>query len=104
MLEWVGLEQVRPLPVSNKTKGRQATWTSYYSADMIKQAKKNFSGFMGRWDYTFPTAWGEYHPSLQAQFAARLQFSARQIYLTRFRYNQGVSGRMARKIRATLVK
>lgn len=104
VLERLGLEQVRPLPVSNKTKGRQASWTSYYSADIIEQAKKNFGGFMGRWDYTFPADWGEYHPGLQAQFADHLQFSARQIYLTRFRYDQGLSGRLARKIRATLVK
>ena len=104
VLARLGIEQVRPLPVSNKTQGRRAAWISYYSVDMIEQAKKCFGGFMVRWGYTFPTAWGEYHPSLQMQIADRLHFSARQVYLTHFRYNQGSLGSLARKIRAILIK
>ena len=59
LLQCLGLEQVRPLPVRNPTKGRSKDFLSYYSPAMIPKAKRVFGPFMKKWGYEFPAEWGE---------------------------------------------
>lgn len=59
-LELIGLEQKRPLPVVNKTAGREDDFLSqYYTPEIYQQAKRVFGPFMKRWGYDFPPEWGD---------------------------------------------
>lgn len=58
VLDLMGIEQVRPLPVVNAS-SRQRDFTSYYSPAAIERAKSVFAGYMREWDYRFPEAWGQ---------------------------------------------
>ncbi|MDH3587761.1 MAG: hypothetical protein OEQ74_00005, partial [Gammaproteobacteria bacterium] len=59
-LEGLGIEQVRPLPVRNKTevKGGRDPVELFTSTQAIRRAKRVFGPFMKLWDYEFPVAWG----------------------------------------------
>jgi hypothetical protein len=63
LLQILGLELKRPLPVRNPTKSRNKDFWSYYSPEMIPRAKKVFGPFMKEWGYEFPADWGNYSPS-----------------------------------------
>lgn len=67
LLQCLRLEQVRPLPVRNPTKGRSKDFLSYYSPAMIPKAKRVFGPFMKQWGYEFPAEWGESKTSLLYQ-------------------------------------
>jgi len=60
VLQILGLEQKRPLPVRNSTKNRKKDFWSYYTPEMIPKAKWVFGPFMQQWDYKFPPEWGDY--------------------------------------------
>lgn len=52
----LGIDQIRPLPVVNKTSRRQS-FESYYSDDVIDHAIRVFGPFMKEWGYAFPAHW-----------------------------------------------
>ncbi|HSL47024.1 MAG TPA: sulfotransferase family 2 domain-containing protein [Anaerolineales bacterium] len=60
LLQLLGLEQKRPLPVRNSTKEKNKDFWSYYSPDMIPRAKRVVGPFMKQWGYEFPPEWGAY--------------------------------------------
>jgi len=59
MLKLIGIEQKRPLPVRNKTAGRDRNFLSYYTPEIIPRAKRVFGPYMKQWGYEFPPEWGE---------------------------------------------
>jgi len=60
VLQMLGLEPIRPLPVKNPTKERSKDFWSYYCDEMIPRAKRVFGPFMKQWGYEFPPEWGDY--------------------------------------------
>jgi hypothetical protein len=53
-----GATAARPLPVKNKTVGRNMHFSEYYDARAISRAKWVFGVYMERWGYDFPSEWG----------------------------------------------
>ncbi|MBE0681826.1 MAG: sulfotransferase family 2 domain-containing protein [Anaerolineales bacterium] len=58
VLEEIGLEQKRPLPVVNTT-NQKKHYLTYYSPEIYNYAKYVFGPFMKTWDYAFPAEWGD---------------------------------------------
>lgn len=58
VLERLGLDAQRPLPVVNATGSRDRGFTTYYTSEIIPQAKRVFGPFMEQWGYGFPPSWG----------------------------------------------
>jgi hypothetical protein len=58
-LTLLGVKQKRPLPYVNKTRERKNDFLSYYTPDIIEQAKRVFGTFMKQWKYNFPPRWGD---------------------------------------------
>ena len=52
----LGLEQVRPLPLVNKT-GERGTYLDYYPPDLRPHAAKIFGPYMLKWGYALPADW-----------------------------------------------
>lgn len=104
ILRRLKIEQVRPVPVTNKTEGKRADWESYYTPGTIAQAKRVFGPFMKEWGYDFPPAWGDYHVSWLDQAEFRFVRRLRNAYLGRFRYNDRAYARPVRWLRANLIK
>jgi hypothetical protein len=55
-LELLGLEQVRPLPVVNKTSQR-GSHLDYYPPEIRPHAARVFGPFMRKWRYPLPSDW-----------------------------------------------
>jgi len=95
----IGIEPKRPLPVINKTGAKRDEFVSYYTPDIVPQAKRVFGPFMKKWGYDFPPGWGEYaYPLIH-----RIEFLAvdtiRQIYWRHIKNNRGLYGRFGRWVR-----
>lgn len=58
VLELIGIEPKRPLPVINQTTGKQRNYLAYYTPEIIPRAKRVFGPFMKEWGYEFPPEWG----------------------------------------------
>lgn len=104
VLRLLGLEPVRPVPVTNKTQNRKANWESYYTPRMVEKAKRICGPFMHKWGYEFPPEWGDHQVSWQKQLEFRLANVMKKIYLVHFRYNDGPYARTVRKLHAQLRK
>lgn len=104
LLHRLGIDQVRPVPVVNVTRGRRKEWEAYYTADIIEQAKANFGPFMREWGYQFPASWGEYSRSVVKGAEYRLLQVLAGAYLRHVRYSDGAAARFVRKVRVLLVK
>jgi hypothetical protein len=104
VLQRLGIEQVRPVPVVNKTQGRQPDWQSYYTPEIVEQAKKSFGPFMEAWGYTFPPEWGDYTPNWRDRAVYRIFDRAQEVYWRYLRYHEGTAGKVARWMRATLTR
>lgn len=58
VLARIGIEQQRPLPVVNRTGGKDQAFLQYYTPDIIPRAKRVFGPYMQQWGYAFPPEWG----------------------------------------------
>jgi hypothetical protein len=60
VLERLNITPARPIPVYNKTEGRQGkSFLDYYASPAVRErAIKVFGPFMEKWGYTFPDDWG----------------------------------------------
>lgn len=58
VLELIGIEQKRRLPVVNKTGEKRDSFLSYYTPEIYEQAKRVCGPFMQEWGYDFPSEWG----------------------------------------------
>ena len=64
VLHKLGIEPVRPLPVRNRTSGKdRASWEYYGTPAAIRRARRVFGPYMQRWGYELPSAWGDGGPS-----------------------------------------
>ncbi len=100
VLRILGIAQVRPVPILNKTQGREADWRSYYTPPMIEKAKRVYGPFMMKWGYEFPDTWGEYRVSWKKQMEFRFVTLMMSIYLSNFRYSERTYARIVRELRA----
>lgn len=66
VLELLGVEQKRPLPLVNRT-GEKASFLSYYTLEIYEQARKVCGPFMKVWGYDFPAEWGDNSVPLLSQ-------------------------------------
>lgn len=104
VLQYLDIEQIRPIPVSNKTPSKRSEWQSYYTPAIIQQAKNKFGPFMKKWGYPFPKEWGGTSIRWQDEWAFRLLSLAQRIYWLQFRYNDGFMGKTARWLRSFLIR
>lgn len=83
VLQRLGLQAQRPLPLVNATGARENDYTAYYTPDIVPQAKRVFAPFMEQWGYGFPSSWGAVSISrrLRVEFAA---FNAVHAFYWRF--------------------
>lgn len=79
VLYLLGIEQKRPLPINNKT-GDKRDFISYYTPDIQDQAKKVFSPFMKKWNYEFPSEWGDNSVSTLSEIEFYLHGIPRKLY------------------------
>jgi hypothetical protein len=81
ILRRIGVEQKRPLPIKNKTSGREADIDQYYSRpEVIQRAKSVFGPFMELWGYSFPPGWGPSAIGWRQRTAYEAVNAMRQIY------------------------
>jgi hypothetical protein len=104
VLERLGLEAVRPVPVQNKTARRRADWQSYYTPAIIPQAKSRFGPFMRHWGYSFPEEWGPSETDWRSELWFRTWSAGQKAYIRYVRYNQSAVGRFGRALRARLIR
>jgi hypothetical protein len=57
-LKLFDIEPKRPLPVTNRTSGKQREFVTYYSPEAAERAKWVFGAYMKQWGYDFPPKWG----------------------------------------------
>jgi hypothetical protein len=103
VLEALGIEQLRPLPVKNPTAGKRSDWQSYYTQTTIDLAKRVCAPYAKRWGYEPPPEWGEYELSWATQLEYRLWGILRRYYMLHFRYNNRSYSKIIRRLRAALL-
>lgn len=72
VLKKIGLDQVRELPVRNKTEGKKEAHTYFTSEKARTRAVYVFGPFMELWNYSFPDSWG----SIEISDKSRRDFKA----------------------------
>lgn len=93
VLELLGIEPKRPLPVRNKTAGREEAFWSYYTPEIRRQAVRVFGPFMKMWGYGFPSNWGDCSVPWLSQALFRVIGTLRR----RLEWGSGWDGRLFRK-------
>ena len=92
-LRRIGLEPLRPLPVVNKTPGRERDFVNYYTPEAIKRASWVFGPYMDEWGYAFPEEWGKVHAPAWSRVLMRIARFYRGIYWKYFRFADYVAKR-----------
>jgi hypothetical protein len=59
VLQLIGIEQVRTLPVRNKTPKRKTDYLTHYTPATVERAKRVFGPYMKQWGYEIPNEWGD---------------------------------------------
>ncbi|MFC2043162.1 hypothetical protein ACFLUA_03310 [Chloroflexota bacterium] len=95
--------QIRAVPVTNITKGRNKNWGKYYTPELIQKAKIICGPFMGKWGYKFPPDWGEHKITSIDKFNFLLMVYVKAFYTTNFRYNNDYISLFIRKIRSKIL-
>lgn len=71
VLKRLRVEQVEAIPHVNKTKGKESSYEEFFTADIYQRAASCYGPFMKKWDYSFPSEWGE----IPVPRMSRLQFA-----------------------------
>jgi hypothetical protein len=58
VLRRIGLDEVRPLPVVNRTRHKSANFWEFYTPEIRARAMRLYWPYMRRWGYAFPPEWG----------------------------------------------
>lgn len=82
----LGIEQKRPLPLINKTGEKKRDFSTYYTPDIRKRAKRVFGPYMKEWGYEFPPEWGDLSVSWPNQAAFDILGLVRWKVLPRLRF------------------
>lgn len=83
VLEMLGIEPKRPLPVANRTTQRTTDFASYFPPELIPRARWVFGPFMEAWGYELPAGWGRLPAPLAARVAFRVIGAVRRRLETR---------------------
>ncbi|MCB0110816.1 MAG: sulfotransferase family 2 domain-containing protein [Caldilineaceae bacterium] len=102
VLRRLKLEQVRPVPVSNKTAGKRTDWHTYYTPEIRAQAYHVVAPYMKKWGYAFPADWERYPISWRSQLEFSLMTHLRNLYYTHLRYSRRPHAKAVRYLRAWL--
>ena len=92
-LRRIGLEPQRPLPVVNKTPGRERDFVSYYTPEAIKRAVWVFGPYMEEWGYPMPEQWGPVRTPAWSWILQRIARFYRGIYWKHLRFADYVAKR-----------
>jgi hypothetical protein len=93
VLKLLNIEQIRPLPVVNKTSGKASDPNIYYNTPEVREhARQIFGPFLKKWGYDFPTGWENSSVSWSSQVNFSVLALFRRIY---WRY---LDNRTARKM------
>ncbi|MCD4811298.1 sulfotransferase family protein [bacterium] len=79
VLDQIGLEQKRSLPVINKT-NEKGHFLLYYTPETYAYAKYVFGPFMKRWGYELPSIFGDSRVPLSSEILFRFLGIIRKIY------------------------
>lgn len=105
VLSLLGIPQVRPLPVINRTRGKEEAFLRFYDDRASRKlARRACAPFMRRWGYEFPADWEAGSSGLLAQLQYHALDWPRFVYMTRLRYSSSVSSRLLRRARAALFR
>jgi len=102
VLKKLQIKPVRPIPMVNKTKGKDRSYVDYYEPEVIGQAKRVCGPFMKKWGYEFPESWGPHSYSWIDEVEYTLLNKLKYIYMTNIRYNNAPYSKAIRKLRAQL--
>ena len=78
-LKKVGIKNPRPLPVFNKTVGKNPKIIDYYTDDIKDKAIAVFAPFLEKYNYSFPENWGFVKSSIKSQVQFRALAVLRKI-------------------------
>lgn len=90
-----GVQNIRPLPVANKTQGKNKDILDYYTDNIKDKAIFIFGPFLEKYDYSFPEAWGNVRPSIKSRIYFRILEILRRInqnYFKRYPRKFGLKG------------
>ena len=82
VVELLGMKYKGPLPLQNKTKGKDKDFYTYYNKEARQRALKVFGPFMNKWGYSFPENWGEYNPSFFNEFIFKIKILLLKLFHT----------------------
>jgi hypothetical protein len=69
-LKKAGVSNPKPLPVANKTVGKNNDLSAYYTKDIKEISIAVFGPFLEKYNYSFPDEWGE----VKIPFKSKLEF------------------------------
>ena len=69
-LKKVGVSNPKPLPVANKTVGKNNDLSTYYTNDIKEISIAVFGPFLEKYNYSFPEEWG----AVKTPFKSKLEF------------------------------
>ena len=95
VLRRLRLEQVRPLPVVNRTDQRDRDFARYYTPKAIQRATWVFGPYMEEWGYPFPESWGRVTVPWWSRIALQAARLVRGIYWKYLRRARRSPARMA---------
>jgi Sulfotransferase family len=79
VLQKLNIQQVRPLPVVNKTTGKE-NYLKYYTPDIRERSVFIFGPFMQKWGYEFPKEWGDKKASVFSKAVFNVAAILKKIY------------------------
>lgn len=94
-LKKAGVVNPRPLPIANKTEGKNKDIASYYTDDIKEKAIFVFGPFLEKYNYSFPQSWGKVRKSIKSKiYFIGLGFARRinQIYFKKHPINTRIKG------------
>ncbi len=100
VLRCLGIDQVGPIPTTNRTQGKERLEETYYTEEMTQRASQVFGPFMRKWKYECPIGWDENSSFWRRELEYRLLSTVRMIYITKVRYNQGPLAQILRRMRS----
>lgn len=80
VLQAMGLEKRRPLPIKNRTSGKDRDFEDFYTPETHDRAVRVFGPYMRTWGYEFPPSWNVERPGVMADLAYQTLAIPRRIY------------------------
>ena len=84
VLKKVGIKNPKPLPVANKTFGKKHSIQDYYTKKIQDRAVSVFGPFLEKYNYRFPSQWGEIKVSNYQRIKFELISYLRRIKIKHF--------------------